>query len=481
MSHYVRHIYDGGIEMDFYITDRTFALQTIVSTDGVSEFQVITTEDTVELATGSRRLTLELAFTGDNTSLIKRKVAVGNYVLYQDLNSKFIWMTILKISHNPLTGVRHLECEDAGLDLLNEVVPASKDNGRQTIAWYINKFTADSGFTIGKNEIPNLTRTLEWESESTALERVLSVATQFDNAEIEFSFEFSGNQLVQRKIDIYKKRGANTDYKLYVNKDINSVTTEEDIYSLVNALRPIGGVPEGKDEPITLKNYNYTDPTGRFKLNKDNGGVMDMQNITKWSRTNTASNFFVQYKTWTTTNQKELLDNAIRYLKEYSVPVTKYVVDIANIPFNLTVGDYLSIVDENEELFLKSRVQKLSYDYTSNQVQAELSDFQREEPGISSQLRELANSLQDTINSSIPYVVSISQSAPFFVNGEGTITLTASITKGNLDVTQLFTNYKWTRLKYDGTLDTEWSDTGREITVTAGTELRYTYVVDATE
>src|SRR5699024_8753021 len=110
-----------------------------------------------------------LAFDYTNTGLIKEKTPVGNYVLYKDLNNKFIWMTILKVTHNPLTGVRTLECEDAGLDLLNETVEASKNNGNHNIAWYINKFTNDSGFEIGKNEIPNLTRTLEWDGESTAL------------------------------------------------------------------------------------------------------------------------------------------------------------------------------------------------------------------------------------------------------------------------------------------------------------------------
>lgn len=467
--------------MDFYICDRSFALQTVVSTDGTTEFQVNSTTDEVELSTGSRRLTLQLCFDYKNTGLIKEKTPVGNYVLYRDLNNKFIWMTILKVTHNPLTGIRTLECEDAGLDLLNETVEASKNNGNHNIAWYINKFTNDSGFEIGKNEIPNLTRTLEWDGESTALERVLSVATQFDNAEIEFSFEFTGNQLVKRKIDIYKKRGKNTNFKLYVNKDINSIETEEDIYQLVNAIKPYGGVPEGKDQPINLIGYNYTDPDGRFVVDKTHGYVKDTQNVKQWSRTGTTSNYFLQYKTWTTTSQKELLDTTIRHLKQYSQPITNYKVDIANIPFDLTVGDYISIIDENEELFLKSRVQKLTYDYTQHSVQAELSDFKRLESGISQQLSDLADKLNNTINSSIPYVVTIDQSAPFFVNGEGTITLTANVTKGDLNVTSLFTTYEWTRLKLDGTLDTEWNDTGRTITITAGTELRYTYIVNAKE
>lgn len=465
--------------MDFYITDREFKLQTITSTTGKCDFPVVSAPDEITLETASRRMTLELAFNYDNTQLIKERVKVGNYVLYRDLNGKYVWMTILKVTHNPLIGVRTLECENASMDLLNESVEAYEATGPHNIVFYIEKFTLDSGWEIGVNEVSNLRRTLSWDGDATALERIQSVATQFDNAELEFSFEFKGNQLVKRKIDIYKKRGRDTDFKLYVNKDINSIESTTDIYQLVNAIRPYGGTPEGKDQPISLRGYNWSDPDGRFKLNSEKGILMDTQNVKMWSRTNTENNYFLQHKSWTTTDQKELLDTTINWLKQYSQAIETYTVDIANLPFDLQVGDYISIVDENEELYLKSRVQKLTYDYTDNSVQAELSDFVRLESGLSQQLQDLANQFQNNINASIPYVVDIESSAPFFVNGEGTITLSAKITKGNLDVTNIFTTFTWSRLNLNGTLDTEWTASGQTITITADSELRYTYIVDA--
>lgn len=465
--------------MDFYITNREFKLQTITSTSGKCDFPVVSATDDITLETASRRMTLELAFTYDNTKIIKELVAVGNYVLYKDVHNKSVWMTILKVTHNPLTGIRTLECENASMDLLNESVEAYEATGQHNIVFYIEKFTLDSGWEIGVNEVSNLRRTLSWDGDATALERIQSVATQFDNAELEFSFEFKGNQLVKRKIDIYKKRGRDTDFKLYVNKDINSIESTTDIYQLVNAIRPYGGTPEGKDQPISLRGYNWSDPDGRFKLNSEKGILMDTQNVKMWSRTNTENNYFLQHKSWTTTDQKELLDTTINWLKQYSQPIETYTVDIANLPFDLQVGDYISIVDENEELYLKSRVQKLTYDYTDNSVQADLSDFVRLESGLSQQLQDLANQFQNNINASVPYVVDIESSAPFFVNGEGTITLSAKITKGNLDVTNIFTTFTWSRLKLDGTLDNTWSDTGKTITITADSELRYTYIVDA--
>lgn len=470
--------------MDFYITDRAFKLQTIASTDGNTEFKAVQATDTITLETSSRRMTLGLTFTPETTQRIKDLVKVGYYVLYKDTNNKFVWMTILKVTHNPLTGIRTLELEDASLDLLNETVGEFEAKTAQPIKWYLEKFTWDSGFTIGVNEIPKLKRKLSWESTTTALERIQSVATQFDNAELEFSFKFTGNQLVSRKIDIYKKRGRNTEYKLYTNKDINSIETTEDIYQLVNSIYPTGGTVEGTDTPINLKGYNYTDPTGRFVVDKSNGRVNDTQNIKQWSRTNTNSHYFLQHKQWTTTNKKELVETTINYLKQYSQPVVSYTVDIANIPFGIVVGDTISIVDENEELFLSSRVQQLVYDYTSGGLECTLSDFVRIESGLSKQLQDMANQFKDDIIANTPYTLTIVPSSPMFINGKTpddgtTITLSVTVIRGNTDITSTLPDlsFKWTRYKADGTLDNGFSKTGKQIIVDSGTETMYTYDV----
>ena len=375
--------------MDFYITDRTFQLKTVTSTNGDTPFKVISAEDVSTLETSSRRMTMEISFTPSTTDQAKDFFKVGNYVLYVDLNGKYEWMTILKATHNPLTQVRTLECEDAGLDLLNETVSDYKADKAYNIAYYINKFTSDSGFKIGVNEIPNLTRKLEWEGEATALERIQSVATQFDNAELEFSFDFVGNELKQRYIDIKKKRGTTDFHRMYVNRDIHSIVVEEDIYELVNAIYATGGTEEGKDTPINLKGFTWTDPEGRFVLNKSDGIIRDTQNIKQWSRENNNSHYFVQHKTYETTNKTTLVNNVVSHLKKYSQPVTNYIVDIANIPDILQVGDTVELVDENEKLYLSSRVQQLTFNYESNTCEAVLSDFVRLQSGIAEQLRDI--------------------------------------------------------------------------------------------
>lgn len=393
--------------MDFYITDRNFKLETVVSTTGNTIFKVISAEDVSTLETSSRRMTMEISFTPETTDKAKEFFKVGNYVLYIDLNDKHEWMTILKSTHNPLTQIRTLECEDAGLDLLNETVSDYKADKAYNVAHYIERFTYDSGFKIGLNEISKLTRKLEWEGEATALERIQSVATQFDNAEIEFRFEFIGNQLSQRYIDIKKKRGTTDFHRMFVNKDIHSIVVEEDIYQLVNAIYATGGTEEGKDQPINLKGFTWTDPEGRFVLNKTSGIIRDTQNIKQWSRDNTNSHYFLQHKQWETTNKTTLVNNVVSHLKKYSQPITNYIVDIANIPDILQVGDTVELVDENEKLYLSSRVQQLTFRYESNTCEAVLSDFVRLESGIAEQLREIQiniNNKTEQMFNSVPQV-----------------------------------------------------------------------------
>lgn len=446
--------------MDFYVTDRTFKLLDIVSTSGDTKFKVTSTEDTITLATASRRMSLDISFTPETSELAKEVFKVGNYLLYKDLNGKHEWMTILESTHNPLSQIRSMELEDASLDLLNQHVGKHKEVKPFPIKYYIEIFTSSSGFKVGINEISGLTRTLEWDSGATALERIQSVATQFDNAELDFRFEFNGNELVNRYIDIKKKRGTDEVHTLYINKDINSITTKEDIYELVNAIKPIGSTPEGSDKPVDLVGYPWVDPNGRFYLDKKTGYIYDKENVKQWSRTHNESNYFQQELEFETTAQNKLRDYAVRRLKDYGKPQVSYDVDIANIPYNLQVGDYIKLVDENEKLYLKSRVQELKYDYTTDTVEAQLSDFVTLESGVYDNLRSISNQINSI--KSIPRVfvqeeppVNPKQGDMWWVV-DGTVQQPTIVRVGDYETGEVNENQKIISYKLWDDLKTEW-------------------------
>lgn len=387
--------------MDFYFTDRKFNLLGIASTSSDAPISIFNDQDILSISAASRTFEGTLIFSAKERDQVKSMANYGNYILYKDENGQSIFMTIMEIEHDPKEGEHFIRAEDAGMDLINGLVDAYSATKAMTFAEYFKLFAGDTGFEIGINEISNLSRTLKWESESqTILARLLSLATQFDNAELSFSFEITGTQVVKRYVDVHKKRGADKRITLYMDKDINNIVTKANIYDLCTAIVATGGTPEGKNEPINLKGYNYKDPNGRFVLNKTTGVMQDMESVKIWSRLlsnnnqNPNAGHIQRVKTYETTDQKTLCDNVIRELEKASQPAINYETDIANLPDNVKIGDTIYLVDENEKLFLSARVLELTRCYSTNEYKATLGDYLIQDGGISQSLKELADQLK---------------------------------------------------------------------------------------
>lgn len=387
--------------MDFYFTDRKFNLLGIASTSSDAPISIFNDQDILSISAASRTFEGTLIFSAKERDQVKSMANYGNYILYKDENGQSIFMTIMEIEHDPKVGEHFIRAEDAGMDLINGLVDAYSATKAMTFAEYFKLFAGDTGFEIGINEISNLSRTLKWESESqTILARLLSLATQFDNAELSFSFEITGTQVVKRFVDVHRKRGADKRITLYMDKDINNIVTKANIYDLCTAIVATGGTPEGKNEPINLKGYNYKDPNGRFVLNKITGVMQDMESVKIWSRLlsnnnpNPNAGHIQRVKTYEMTDQKTLCDNVIRELEKASQPAINYETDIANLPDNVKIGDTIYLVDENEKLFLSARVLELTRCYSTNEYKATLGDYLIQDGGVSQSLKELADQLK---------------------------------------------------------------------------------------
>lgn len=389
--------------MDFYFTDRKFNLLGVASTSGSTDISLANEEDKLSIEDSVRTLAGSLFYGPDSRAKAESMSALGNYVLYKDESGRSVWTTIMEINNDPLAGECVFLAEDAGVDLINELVGPYTADKAYPIASYISRFTADSGFKIGVNEISNLSRKLEWESEeSTALARILSVATQFDNAELEFRFEVNGLQVVERYIDIFKKRGKDERVTLYVDKDINRITTSGNLYELGTSLYGIGGTPEGKDNPITLKGYKYTDKEGRYVLGSD-GIMRDTVAVQKWSRLLSNDNpvpkssHIQRRKTYETTDQKTLCDDVLRDLKKMAEVELNYEAEIVSLPYGVKIGDTIYLVDDQGELYLSARVLELVRCYSEDRYLATLGNYLIKDSGVDVNLQEIADKLKDQI------------------------------------------------------------------------------------
>ena len=322
----------------------------------------------------------------------------GNYVIVYDDNEENGFYTIIEAENDRKEHSINIYAEDGGLDLLNEVVDAYTADGPHPIAFYVEKFSYDSGFEIGLNEVSDLNRTLSWTGQDTCTARILSVANSFD-AEIGFSFTVKNMTITHKYINIYKKRGNENVAQLRLNTDIDNIIVKSSISDLTTCLIPSGGTPEGSEYPITLAGYSYDD--GDIYVN-ELGWVASRTALAKWSRYQwetygSYGGHIVKYYSYDTTSQSELCNRSISYLKKYYDIIYNYEVDIAILPDNVRIGDTINIIDENGELYLNARVLKLETSSCDKTATATLGDFLIKSGGISEKVKMMAEQFKDYV------------------------------------------------------------------------------------
>lgn len=347
-----------------------------------------------EIDTGVAIFSCYLPCTKESRMTIEGYAAVGNYILRKHLD-KTEFYTIIDMEYDTKSEEVYLYSEDAGLDLLNEIVGSYEADKAYPASYYIKKFSYDSGFEIGLNEISNLSRQLKWEGTQTATERIASIATQFDNAEIAYSFDVKGLSITHKYINIYKARGKRVDVELRMNREIDRIITKKSIASLATALVVTGGTPEGQEDPITLKGYKYDD--GDFYV--ADGNICSRKALAKWSRyqweTGDNVGHIVNTYTYDTTSQSELFNRSLSALKKCCDMEVNYEVDIAKLPDNAQIGDYINIVDSDGKLYLSARILKLEVSDANDTQKATLGNYLIKGSGVSERLEALAEQFKN--------------------------------------------------------------------------------------
>ena len=387
--------------MIIYFADRAMNILGSASTGLPKGLMITNDKKTEEISEGVAifECNLDYDFANSNKDKkqevdVKKLAAVGNFILKQSADDgKAEVYTIIDSTIDPIQKDASIYAEDAGLDLLNEVVGTYTADKAYSIDYYINKFAYDSGFEIGINEVSNLTRKLSWDGEATATERLLSVATQFDNAEIEFCFKVENMAVTGKYINVYKKRGNDSGITLTIGKEVSGFRIKSSIADLATAYRCTGGTPEGSENPITLDGYKYDD--GDFHVSGNY--VMSRKALEKWSRyqikTEKKENdvgHIVKTFSYDTTSKSELCNRAVSSLKKICDEAVTYEVELLYLPDGVKVGDTVSIVDDDDNTYLTARLLKLETSESNDTKEAELGDYVRQESGIDEKVIELA-------------------------------------------------------------------------------------------
>lgn len=272
----------------------------------------------------------------------------GNYILRADGEEKEFY-TIIDSDVDVTGRVIAMYAEDAGLDLLNEIVGDYTASSAMSIASYVSAFIGDSGFEIGINEVSNLSRQLEWTGESTVTERLQSLAAQF-GAELSFSFEIDQLTVVHKYINFWKPRGNDTGVILRIGQHIKKLRIKRSVANLATALLVQGGTPSGSSSPITLQGYSYDD--GDIYI--DGQYLKSRTALTKWARG--GSGDIVKRWSYDTTVQSELCTRAVNQLKKICDLEVTYEAEVIEMPPNVRLGDIVRIADPEGGQYIKARI-----------------------------------------------------------------------------------------------------------------------------
>lgn len=386
--------------MILYFADRKMNILDYATTQLKSTYLIVDDKKTEEVESGISSFECEVSWASKDRLKLETMMDAGNYILRSNGNEKD-FLTIIETNIDTSKQTISVYAEDAGMDLLNEVAMPFTADKAYDIAHYIGLYAIDTGFEIGINEIPNLTRKLSWDGETTCTERIASIATQFDNAEISYSFETKGLLITHKYINIFKKRGKDTGEQLRLGYEIASIATNKSVANLATSLRVTGGIPDGKEEPITLKGYKYDD--GDFYVSGSR--LSSRKALAIWSRyvwdrepnkLNGYTGHIVQAYSYDTTSQQELCAHAITKLKKLCQMEVNYEADIVYLPENVKIGDRVNVVDNEGRLYTSTRVLKLETSVTSRKRTATLGEYLIKDSGISEKVRDLARQFAES-------------------------------------------------------------------------------------
>lgn len=372
--------------MIIYFADRKLNILGQASTSLPQGMTIIDDLKTEDVETGVAVFEVIIGFDASNRIETEQWAEVGNYILRSNKDENEFY-TIIDAEIDTKNQEISIYAEDAGLDLLNEVVGAYEADKAYNIEYYVNKFAGSSGFVVGINEVSNLTRKLSWDGEATVTERLASVATQFDNCEISYSFDIKGLAITKMYINIYRKRGHDIGCQLRINKEVDRIITKKSIANLATALEVTGGTPEGKDNPITLQGYKYDD--GDFYVSGTR--LCSRKALQKWGRLPIGtSDHVVKKYSYDTLTQSTLCKHAVTELRKICDMEVNYEVDITRFPDNTKIGDRINIIDDAGELYLSTRILQFETSVVQATQKATLGEHLLKGSGISQKVIELA-------------------------------------------------------------------------------------------
>lgn len=417
--------------MILYFADKYCNVVFVASTKGQEDHLILTDTTTDDLATAVKTLSISLRRTDETREITK----VGNYILQQTDNGDNELYSIIETKYGASENKIEIYCEDAGLDLLNKVVGPWSPSSSKTIIESIqnllgegyNNWEVNYGIDTSIKKSKSL---LEYTSSETVTSRLLSLLTVFD-AEMFFSYDIEGLKVIKRYINIVEKRGSETPvHDFTYGAELTNITETTSIENLATSYIMHGVNSKNASVALSsLPDYNtYKDkifdpdsdvfPTKRkYSYLVTGNQVRCIEGCESWSSGFNSDGIITRSINTNYTSARDCIMYAIRELEKVVDGEATYEIDFDKIQNGIDVGDYIRIRDEQDRLYLKSRVQKIEKSEISNSYKLELCDITREF-GRKAQLVDISNLKL--------YSANITSSNGLISNGAMNTTLTAS-------------------------------------------------------
>ena len=356
-------------------------------------------------------------------------------------NGRDYYLNIMSVSRDEYEV--EVEAFSTSFELLNESVGEYDPGKAVSFESYLNTFDPEHSLSLGINEVSELNVWHKFTGQETILKRLYSVADLF-MAELEFVPELNADHSLKRTVlNVYREHSDKnqgigkdrTDIKLRYGVNVNGIRKTTDIAELATAIRPTGA------DGLNLLGFESTrkDEKGNieFQTVKNSYDVWAVQARDRFPSNRVSyDRYIVQTKEYEENDVNSLFLAALNDLKKMCVPKVTYEVDGY---FDTGIGDTVMIEDDgyNPTLYLQARVSEQVRSFTEpSRNKTIFSNFKELQSQVDVSLLDKMNALiqeNKTYNCMI-----LSDNGIVFKNGEGTTTLTASVTAPGADLTDKF-------------------------------------------
>lgn len=327
-------------------------------------------------------------------------------------------------------------------ELISEDVGAYKSPNAMSFAEYLATFDAERTLKLGLNEVSDKRISNEWTGTTSVLKRLFSLANVF-SAEIEFETVLNDDYSLKEIIlNVYREHSdtnngvgeCRDDITLRYGKGVTGIRKTTDAEKLYTCIQPTG------KDGVTISGLQKKeyDENGNIEFFTEGAFIRAPQARDRFpsNLVNKSDAYILMRKEYDTSNKEKLYSMALSDLKIASVPVITYEVDGY---FDTNIGDTVMVEDQEWTpiLYLQARVSEQVRSFTEpSRNKTIFSNFKELQSQVDISSIDKMNALiqeNKTYNCMI-----LSDNGIVFKNGEGTTTLTASVTAPGADLTDKF-------------------------------------------